>query len=117
MAMTGLSRSAMPEPELALCKASDVPEDGGLRLELSAQVAVAVFRAGGAYFVVDDKCTHGNASLADGEVVGEDIACPYHFGTFSLRTGEPTGSPCTVPLRTYPATVRDGVIYIVDLSV
>ena len=116
MAVTGLARVAMAEQELALCETADVPAEGGLRLELSGNVTVAVFRSGGEYFVVDDLCTHGNASLADGEVMGEDIACPYHFGTFSLRTGEPTGSPCTLALRTYPATVRDGMVYIADPS-
>jgi len=116
MAVTGLARVLMAEQELALCNISDVPAEGGFRRELPGDVTVAVFRSGDEYFVVDDLCTHGSASLADGEVMGEDIACPYHFGTFSLRTGEPTGAPCTMPLRTYPATVRDGVIYIADPS-
>ena len=99
---------------LALCQASDVPAQGGLRRVLTDRIVVSVFQAGGEYFVVDDKCTHGNASLAEGEVIGEDIECPFHFGTFSLRSGEPTGRPCSIALRTYPVTVRDGVIYIPD---
>lgn len=116
MAVTALARVMMADRELALCTISEVPKEGGLRLELAGNVVVSVFRSGEEYFVVDDLCTHGNASLADGEVMGEDIACPYHFGTFSLRTGEPTGSPCTLALRTYPAAVRDGTVYIDDPS-
>jgi nitrite reductase/ring-hydroxylating ferredoxin subunit len=108
------NKEMQPGRALALCQVSDVPAQGGLRRELTDHIVVSVFRAGGEYFVVDDKCTHGSASLAEGEVVGEDIECPFHFGTFSLRSGEPTGRPCSIPLRTYPATVRDGVIYITD---
>ena len=122
MATVTLERSRAGDGEmqqgrdLAVCQVSDVPEGGGLRVQLTDRIAVAVFQSGGEYFVVDDKCTHGNASLADGEVTGEDIECPFHFGTFSLRTGKPTGAPCVIPLRTYPTTVRGGAVYIANPS-
>jgi nitrite reductase/ring-hydroxylating ferredoxin subunit len=99
------------EGMVALCKTDEVPDEGGLRIERDGMDALAVFRAGAEYFVTDDECTHGNASLCDGEVIGDEIECPFHRGTFNLRTGEPTQSPCTVALRTYRAQVRDGVVY------
>lgn len=102
-------------PELiALCTVTDVPDVGGFRIEMEGREAIAVFRSGDSrdeYFVTDDQCTHGSASLCDGDVIGEEIECPFHRGMFDLRTGEPTGSPCTIPLRTYRAEVRDGTIY------
>jgi len=96
----------------AVCRTKDVPSVGGLRVVLLGLEPFAVFRDGGAYFVTADTCTHGAASLADGEVIDGEIECPFHHGAFDLRTGEATQPPCTVPLRIYPCEVRDGVVYI-----
>jgi nitrite reductase/ring-hydroxylating ferredoxin subunit len=97
---------------ILVCRASDVPDSGGLRVEISGMNPLAVFRSGSEYFVTDDTCTHGSASLSDGEVVGYEIECPFHFGAFDLRSGKPTASPCSVPLQTYKTELRDGSIYI-----
>jgi nitrite reductase/ring-hydroxylating ferredoxin subunit len=94
-----------------LCRAADVPEDGGLRVELPGRLPVAVFRVGSEYFVTDDRCTHGEGPLSDGTIIGEEIVCPFHMGAFCLRTGEPTAPPCVEPLRTYAAVIRDGEIF------
>jgi nitrite reductase/ring-hydroxylating ferredoxin subunit len=96
---------------IRLCRTADVPDEGGLRIEQEGRSALAVFRSGSDYFVTDDECTHGNASLSDGEVIGEEIECPFHRGTFNLRTGAATSSPCTVALKTYRTEVRDDWIH------
>jgi nitrite reductase/ring-hydroxylating ferredoxin subunit len=101
-----------PANMITLCRTSEVPDGGGLRVVLPGFEPLAVFRAGSDYFVVSDECTHGAASLSEGEVIGEEIECPFHHGAFSLRTGRPTAAPCSVPLRTYPVEVRGNVIYM-----
>lgn len=67
---------------------------------------------GGGVFVVDDTCTHGDASLAEGFVEGDRIECPFHAGTFCLRDGRATGEPAVEPLRAYPARIVDGQVCI-----
>lgn len=96
---------------IELCRTVDVPSDGGLRVDIGVR-ALAVFRVGAEYYVVDDVCTHGSASLSEGEVDGEEVVCPYHLGRFSLRTGDATGPPCVEPIRSYPATVADGRVLV-----
>jgi nitrite reductase/ring-hydroxylating ferredoxin subunit len=88
-----------------------MPADGGLRVDLPGRAALAVFSVNGTTFVFDDLCTHGDASLADGEVQGVEIICPYHMGSFDMRTGEPMAAPCSVAINVYPSEVRDGVVY------
>jgi hypothetical protein len=54
-------------------------------------------------------CTHGEASLAaEGIITGKTVECTFHFGTFDVTTGEPTGMPCEIALKTYPVTIVDG---------
>ena len=35
-----------------------------------------------------------------------------HGGTFDIRTGEATGPPCIVGLRSYPVVVESGDLYV-----
>lgn len=101
--------------ERVLCRAADVPEGGALRVELDGRPPVAVFRVGGRFFVTDDTCTHGDASLADGEIDAEELVveCPWHAGAFALATGAPCGAPCTIPLRVHRFELRGEDIVLV----
>ncbi len=53
------------------------------------------------YFVIDDTCTHGAASLADDDVVDGEIMRPFHSGAFDVRSGRATRFPCTDDLCVY----------------
>lgn len=99
---------------LKLCDVAAVPEDGVIRVEPAGLPPLAVYKVGGEVYVTDDTCTHGDASLADGEIDHDScaIVCPYHLGSFDIRTGEPMAAPCTEQLRIYPVTVRDGEVFI-----
>ena len=62
---------------------------------------VALINLAGEFFAVSDVCTHEEASLSDGEVVGDEIECPLHGGAFEIRTGLPANLPVVVPVETY----------------
>ncbi len=89
-----------------LCKAADVPDDEPLRVELPDGHAVAVYRWEGAFYCTDDLCSHGEASLAEGYVEDGEIVCPFHMGSFCIRSGEPRAAPCSVPIAAYKVTVQ-----------
>ena len=52
------------------------------------------------------------ASMSDGDIEGEDIVCPWHEGTFNIKTGEATGAPCTIPLKTYKAVIEGDTVFV-----
>jgi nitrite reductase/ring-hydroxylating ferredoxin subunit len=95
-----------------LCAATDVRVGEALRIEVPGQPAIAVYNLGGEFFATDDLCTHGDASLADGEIDGDSVICPFHLGAFCIRTGEPTAAPCSDPLRTYPVERIGDDLYV-----
>jgi nitrite reductase/ring-hydroxylating ferredoxin subunit len=97
-----------------LCAISDVPP-GTARKATVGDVTVAVFNLDGDFFATDDTCTHGFASLSEGYIEDGIVECPWHGGSFDIRTGAPREHPCRVPLRVYAVTVRDGEIWI-DLN-
>lgn len=50
--------------------------------------------------------------LAEGWIEGEEVECPLHSSSFSLRTGKVTCLPATVDARTHKVEVRDGQIVL-----
>lgn len=107
------STTACATRELRLCPVADVAEGEALRVEVDGRPPLAVFRVDGRYYVTDDTCSHGEASLSEG-MLSEDgrIECPFHTGSFCLRTGEALTSPASVPIRVYPVTLKDDAVYI-----
>ena len=95
----------------AVCQTDDVPEDFGLKAVVGGR-AIAVFRVGGSFYAIDDTCTHGQASLSQGYVEGEEVECPLHQGRFHIPTGRPACPPVTEPVRSYPVSVLDGRVYV-----
>ena len=98
--------------QLRLCRIDEVEVDEGLRVEVDGHAPFAVFHADGQYFVIDDTCSHADASLSEGTVEDGHVECPWHSGTFCLKTGAALTFPAVTPIRVYPALVRGGEIFI-----
>ena len=106
-----MTQDATDRTEVELCGAADVAPGTALKVE-QAGLTLAVFNVDGAFFVTDDHCTHGPGSLSEGYLEGDIIECNFHQGQFNVRTGEAVLSPCEIPVKTYPAFVRDGKVII-----
>jgi biphenyl 2,3-dioxygenase ferredoxin subunit len=97
-----------------VCSTSEIAEGAVKSFEVGNNV-LAVYNVGGEFFVTDNECTHGAASLAEGILEDDIIECTLHFGAFNVKTGEAVQAPCFTPLRTYKVVVQDGVV-MVDLD-
>jgi nitrite reductase/ring-hydroxylating ferredoxin subunit len=103
---------SQPVPKQFLCSVAKVAPDCVIRIDIAGLAPIAVYNLGGKFYATDDTCTHGEASLAEGVVDGCNIVCPFHGGTFDIRTGEATGPPCIVGLRSYPVIVENDALYV-----
>jgi len=72
----------------------------------------AVYRVGSQVYASDGLCTHEQAPLCDGFVTEYVIECPKHNGRFDIRDGRPLRAPACIALKTYPAKVEGGQIFI-----
>jgi biphenyl 2,3-dioxygenase ferredoxin subunit len=97
-----------------VCSRQDVPEGTALRIETSPE-AIAVFNIDGEYFVTQDRCTHGDFSLADGYIEDGVVECSLHWGKFCVRSGKVKAPPVCDALRIYPVEVA-GDDVLVDLE-
>jgi len=96
-----------------VANAADVPEDGTLLVQLGAE-PVCLYNLAGTIFATHDTCTHGQASLADGFIEGEEIECPLHQGRFHIATGRAVGIPCIDDVRRYAVKIENGAVLIKD---
>jgi nitrite reductase/ring-hydroxylating ferredoxin subunit len=49
---------------------------------------IVLFNVEGAFFALDNACTHEEGPLAEGDVEGYEVTCPWHGARFDIRTGE-----------------------------
>ena len=92
-------------------KLVDLPDGRGVRVEAAGH-RVAVFRIGDSVYAIGDRCTHAEASLAEGELFDSEVECPRHGSAFSLIDGEPTSFPATKPVPVYEVIVEDDEVYV-----
>lgn len=95
-----------------LCKTDDLAP-GECRRVVRSDGDIAVYNLDGTFYATEDRCSHGLSSLGEGEIVGDEIECSMHFGSFHIPTGEPRQSPCSVPVRTYKVEVRGDDVFAV----
>ena len=98
-------------PRLDLCSTDDIAPGNAVRVEAGG-LTLAVYNVEGEYFVTDDLCTHGPGSLSEGYIDGDVVECNFHNGQFDIKTGEVVSPPCMIPVKTYPARVESGVVFI-----
>ena len=101
----------MPDTNiLFLCKTSDL-EPGSVKRIDRQEGDIAVYNIEGEFYATDDRCTHGLASLSDGDLIGDEIECTMHFGSFNVKTGEPMAPPCSVAIKTYKVVIRGDDVF------
>ena len=93
-----------------VAETGELAEGGRKSVEVDETPALLVC-VGGAYFCIEDVCTHDGQPLTDGPVAEGQITCPRHGARFNLQTGNPTCMPATEPIRTFAIEVRDDGIY------
>ena len=100
----------MPET-IDVCPVSELPP-GAMRLVAWEDVEIGVFNVDGAYYAIEDRCSHDDGPLAEGELDEADctVECPRHGARFDLKTGKPLTLPAYEPVDTFPVVVADDVI-------
>ena len=98
--------------ELTVCKTDELPE-GEMRLVTVADGRViGVFNCGGELLAIEDRCSHDDGPLAEGEFDAASctVECPRHGSLFDLRSGRPKSLPAYQPVDTFPARIDDGEV-------
>ena len=90
---------------------------GSVKIVNAGQVAVGVYNLGGKLCAIEDRCSHDDGPLAEGDwdEEREVVVCPRHGSEFDICSGRPLGLPAYLPVETFPVVVEDGVVKV-DVS-
>ncbi|HXY95082.1 MAG TPA: non-heme iron oxygenase ferredoxin subunit [Acidimicrobiia bacterium] len=90
-----------------MCAVEDVKPGSHRRFDVDG-VAVCVVRIDDDWYAINDRCSHADFSLCEGDLWDDEreIECPKHGSTFSLETGEPQSLPATKPVPVYTVRVE-----------
>ena len=96
-----------------VCPLSELPP-GATRIVEWEDLEIGLFNCKGAILAIEDRCSHDNGNLVEGDVDEEtcSIECPRHGSVFDLRTGKPLNLPAYLPIDTFPVSVENGLIKI-----
>ncbi len=100
--------------EIEVAPVDELPP-GTMRLVPAGEITFGVYNCGGKYHAIEDRCSHDDGPLCEGEWEPElcMVVCPRHGSRFDLETGIPMSLPAFAPVRIFPVSVREGMVVVV----
>ena len=98
---------------IEVCPLDELPP-GSMKLVHAGQIAVGVYNLDGGLYAVEDRCSHDDGPLVEGDWEPDEgvVVCPRHGSRFDIRTGRPLTLPAIFPVETFPVVVEDGLVKV-----
>lgn len=93
-----------------LATLEELPDGGGLEV-VHGDLVIALFRDGETVRAIDGICPHQGGPLADGEVQGTVVTCPWHDWKFDICTGK-TQHKSKFQVETFEVRVEGGDVLV-----
>ena len=93
-----------------VCKKGDLPAGSGRTVDVKGK-PVALFNVDGNFHAIDNTCLHRGGPLAEGELNGGVVTCPWHGWQYEVTSGECRTNPAA-KLRTFEVKVEAGEIFV-----
>lgn len=99
--------------EHTVCRIEELPEGARKIIEVE-DLMIGVFNCGGELLAIEDRCSHDDGPLAEGELdcAAGTVECPRHGSIFDLRSGRPKTLPAFAPVEVFDVRAMDGEIRI-----
>ena len=73
---------------------------------------IALYSVNGQVYATDNQCSHGQARLCEGFLLGHEIEGPLHQGRFDVRNGQPTCDPAATAIPSYQVKIEGGRVWL-----
>ena len=87
-------------------------EEGISKVVEVGEGEVVVCRVEGELRAVENRCSHDDGPLGEGEVAGHEVTCPRHGARFDLRSGAALSMPAVTPIDTFEVRQDGDGIYV-----
>ena len=89
--------------------------DGAVKIVEAGGRRIALCRADGTFYAIEDRCSHDNGPLGEGTLAGTLLECPRHGAQFDVTTGRPATLPAVMPVARFPVKV-EGTQILVEVA-
>ena len=93
-----------------VARTKEIPSGAGRMFEVNGR-QVAVFNVGGRFHAIDHRCAHQQGPLAEGDLEGCVVTCPWHGWTYDVTTGQSPDDP-DARVGRYDTKVEKGELLI-----
>lgn len=84
---------------------------GRARSVVAAGRSIALYHTERGFFSSDNRCPHRGGPLGDGDIVLNEIVCPWHLWGFDIESGVCGGNP-SITMTTHELRVEGGRIFV-----
>jgi 3-phenylpropionate/trans-cinnamate dioxygenase ferredoxin component len=100
-------------PELTVGPVEELPP-GEVKIVRAGELAIGVYNLNGDYYAIEDRCSHDDGPLAEGDFdVETGVAiCPRHGSEFDIKTGRALSLPAYQPVEAFEVFVEDGLVKV-----
>ena len=100
-------------PFLDVCPVEELPP-GHVKIVYAGSLAIGVYNLNGEYFGLEDRCSHDDGPLCEGDFDPEEgvAICPRHGANIDIRSGRALTLPAVESVATYPVHVVDGMVKV-----
>src|SRR5712671_3844614 len=81
----------MTEAFIEVLRETDLPV-GRIKSVKIDDHTVAICHTSQGFFATDNTCPHRGGPLAEGDLIGDEIVCPWHLWGFDVTTGRCPGN-------------------------
>jgi 3-phenylpropionate/trans-cinnamate dioxygenase ferredoxin component len=96
---------------IEVAKMAQIPEHGTIGVEIEGK-CLALVKLEGEVYALADTCPHAAGPLSEGQIIGEDIECPWHRSCFNIKTGRVTRDPAVEDVATYKVRVAGDAVEV-----
>ena len=87
-----------------IAKTADLPI-GRMKAVTVDGHTIALYHTATGFYATDNTCPHRGGPLAEGDLIGEEITCPWHLWGFDVATGKCAGN-AEISVATYETRVE-----------
>ena len=91
-------------------KTTDLPVGRARAVSAGGRI-IALYHTALGFFATSNTCPHRGGPLGEGDLLGNEIVCPWHLWGFDVATGYCTGD-ASISVPAYEVRVEDGRVLV-----
>lgn len=72
---------------------------------------IVVYHTARGFFATDNQCPHRGGPLAEGDLLGDEVVCPWHLWGFSVETGKNDRFP-EMAVQVHETKIENGTVHV-----